>query len=279
MSVAKEILWYLEGHLSGDLSLDTVADAIGISRFHASRVFVLATGSSVSDYARARRLSEAAKALAAGASDILSIALQAGYGSHEAFTRAFRQRFGITPEQLRARADTNHLALQEPMTMNLQATENKLEPPRITQHPALLVFGLGRRYGGDASIAAIPSQWDRFLPHWRHIQGQVGDTTYGVCCNTDDTGSFEYITGVEVKEFPAEPQEFSRLRIPPQKYAVFQHRGHVSTVHGTWTAIWDHGLRDASLQAADGPGFERYDGAQFDSKTGTGGLEIWVPVR
>ena len=39
-----EILWYLEGHISGDLSLDAVAGATGISRFHASRAFALATG-------------------------------------------------------------------------------------------------------------------------------------------------------------------------------------------------------------------------------------------
>lgn len=280
MRVAMEILWYVEGHLTGDVSLDTVADAVGISRFHASRAFALATGRSVSDYARARRLSEAARALAAGATDILSVALAAGYGSHEAFTRAFRQRFGLTPEQLRARAHVTQLDLQEPMSMSTEPEKNSIDPPRIVQQPALLIFGLGRIYGqaSGASIASIPSQWDRFLPHHNHIEGQVGTTTYGVCCNTDDTGSFEYITGVQVSDFPPEPKDFSRLRIPPQTYAVFKHPGHVSSVHDSWQAIWDHALRDANLQAADGPGFERY-GEAFDGRTGVGGLEIWIPIR
>ena len=281
MSVANEILWFLEGHLTGDLSLDRVADATGVSRFHASRAFALATGRAVSEYARARRLSEAAKALAAGAHDIQSIAHEAGYGSHEAFTRAFRSRFGMTPEQLRAQADTSQLTLQEPLTMNhsAQTGRNQLAAPRIVQHDALLIFGLSRTYGADsgATIAGIPSQWDRFLPHVMHIRGQVGETTYGVCCNTDEKGSFDYITGVEVSEFPEQPKDLTRLRIPPQRYAVFAHPGHISTVHASWQAIWDHALRGAGLQAADGPGFERY-GKEFDSKTGNGGLEIWIPV-
>jgi AraC-like DNA-binding protein len=51
---------------------------------------------------RGRRLSEAARVLANGGPDILSVALDFGYGSHEAFTRAFRDQFGLTPESVRA---------------------------------------------------------------------------------------------------------------------------------------------------------------------------------
>ena len=54
-------------------------------------------------YARARRLTEAARVLAKGAPDILNVALEADYGSHEAFTRAFRDHFGMTPEAVRTR--------------------------------------------------------------------------------------------------------------------------------------------------------------------------------
>jgi AraC family transcriptional regulator len=46
-------------------------------------------------YVRGRRLTEAAKVLSDGAPDILTVALDAGYGSHEAFTRAFRDQFGV----------------------------------------------------------------------------------------------------------------------------------------------------------------------------------------
>jgi AraC family transcriptional regulator len=99
-----------------------------------------------------------------------------------------------------------------------------------------------------------------------------------VICNPDDTGSYEYISGVQVSAFPGEPAEFSRLRVPPQTYAVFEHRDHVSSVGATWSAIWDHAIIDAGYTPADGPAFERY-GEPFDGRTGQGGFEIWVPIR
>src|SRR5215467_12511463 len=96
VSVTGRALWYIESHLSGDLSLEAVADVVGVSRFHLSRAFGLIVGCSLGSYIRARRLTVAARALAGGAPDILSVALDTGYGSHEAFTRAFRQHFGLT---------------------------------------------------------------------------------------------------------------------------------------------------------------------------------------
>ena len=85
------------------------------------RAFAAATGLSVMRYVRARRLTEAARALANGAPDILSVALDADYGSHEAFTRAFRDHFGVTPEAVRGSARLDNLKLQEPIIMDSTA--------------------------------------------------------------------------------------------------------------------------------------------------------------
>src|ERR1700738_340053 len=102
MNPAQKALWFIESHLGDALTLDEIAAIGGVSRYHMVRAFAAATGLSVMRYVRARRLSEAARALANGAPDILGVALDADYGSHEAFTRAFRDHFGITPEALRA---------------------------------------------------------------------------------------------------------------------------------------------------------------------------------
>lgn len=274
MSVTGKALWYIESHLSGDTSLDAIADVAEVSRFHLSRAFSAASGCSITSYLRARRLSEAAKALACGAPDILAVALDAGYGSHEAFTRAVRHHFGLTPEQIRAQASTTDIKLQEPLRMD-NNTIAPLASPRIVGSSALLIFGLGERC---TSNAGMPAQWDRFLPHLGHIQGQVGNVAYGVICNTDEAGTYEYICGVEVRKFPSHPPEFARLRIPPQTYAVFEHRGHISEIGATWKAIWNQALPDCGHKAVDGPAFERYP-ETFDGRTGLGGLEIWIPVK
>ncbi len=261
MNPAQKALWFIESHLAGNLSLDEIAGVAGISRFHMVRAFAAATGFSVMRYVRARRLSEAARALAGGAPDILKLALDADYGSHEAFTRAFRDHFRIT---------------QEPIVMDSTLMDN-LQKPRFETGKPLLVAGVGERYSCESS-AAIPGQWQRFHQKVGDIPDRVGKVAYGVCCNSDDSGNFDYIAGVEVSDFSDLPREFARVRIPAQRYAVFTHSEHISTIRRTVNTIWNQWLPASGLKAADAPNFERYD-ENFDPLTGNGGLEIWVPVR
>jgi AraC family transcriptional regulator len=274
--LSNRVLWYLENHFHDELTLDAVARASGVSRFHLSRAFGYATGFSVMQYVRARRLSEAARALAAGAPDILTVALDAGYNSHEAFTRAFRDQFEVTPESVRDGGSFSNLTLQEPLKMN-EATLETLAPPRMVGGQTLLIAGLCERYNAQSS-AGIPAQWQRFVPHMGHIPGEVPGATYGVLCNGDDQGNTDYISGVEVSDFSRVPREFARIRIPEQTYAVFTHREHISTIRQVWNTIWNKWLPESGHKLADGPAFERY-GREFDPVSGNGGFEIWIPVE
>src|SRR4029079_11325863 len=130
MNPAHRALWYIESHLAEPMTLDEIAAISGVSRFHIVRAFAAATGLPVMRYVRARRLSEAARALANGAPDILALALEADYGSHKAFPRAFRDHFGVTPEAVRSSTRLDHLGLQEPITMNSSKIDN-LQAPRF----------------------------------------------------------------------------------------------------------------------------------------------------
>jgi AraC-like DNA-binding protein len=114
-------LWFIENNFAGELTLDEIADVAGVSRYHVSRAFGEALGRPITRYVRGRRLTEAAKALVAGATDILTVALESGYGSHEAFTRAFREQFGQTPESVRAQRHLDNLELVEAHTMDMAA--------------------------------------------------------------------------------------------------------------------------------------------------------------
>lgn len=277
MNPAQKALWYIESHLAEPLTLDDVAGVAGVSRFHLVRAFASATGLSVMRYVRARRLTRAAQALAAGAPDILSLALEADYGSHEAFTRAFREHFGVTPEAVRAATCLDRLKLQEPIVMDSTLLEN-LQPPRFEIGKSLLVSGIVERCTQENSGAGIPNLWHQFHQTVDHIPARIGKIAYGVCCNGDDAGNFDYVAGIEVADFSDLPREFARVRIPEQKYAVFTHAEHISTIRRTVHTIWNHWLPASGMKAADAPNFERYD-EKFDPATGNGGLEIWVPVR
>jgi AraC family transcriptional regulator len=276
MNPVGKALWFIEAHLGADASLADIADASGVSRYQLLRAFGTATGRSVIRYVRGRRLSEAARLLAAGAPDILTVALDAGYGSHEAFTRAFRDLFGLTPEAARERRSLDNIPLVEAIRMDASLIVT-LGPPRFETGRTLLVAGLGERYSFETNHG-IPLQWQRFVPYVGNIPGQVGNVAYGVCCNSDGAGNFEYIAGVEVSSFDDLPSELRRVRIPAQRYAVFTHRDHISTMRGTVYTIWNKWLPSSGHEVADAPDFERYD-ERFNPQTGTGDVEIWLPLK
>jgi AraC family transcriptional regulator len=268
-------LWYIESHFASELTLQQIAGQVRMSPYYLTRAFGSVTGRSVMRYVRGRRLTEAARRLAQGAPDILSVAIEAGYGSHEAFTRAFRDEFGLTPEAVRAQCHLDNLQLVEPITMD-QNTAVMLEPPRFETYRPILIAGLGERYTCESS-AGIASQWQRFQPHLGHVPTQVGNVAYGLMCNQDDEGNFDYICGVEVRDFSATPGQFARVRVPAHRYAVFKHRDHISSIRNTMNAIWTRWVPQSGYEVADAPFFERY-GEEFDGSTGHGGLEVWIPI-
>ena len=111
MSVAAKAIFIVERNLGLNLSLGWLAEQCNVSRFHLVRAFGEATGFSLMEYVRARRLTLAAQALASGTADILTLALDHRYASHEAFSRAFKSRFDKTPEDVRRARSTVGLPL------------------------------------------------------------------------------------------------------------------------------------------------------------------------
>jgi AraC family transcriptional regulator len=275
MNSVEKALWFIENHFVEPITLEDIASVAGVSRHHMARAFGAATGRPVMRYVRGRRLTLAALALADGASDILAVALDAGYESHEAFTRAFRDQFGVTPEKVRAARCLGTLKLVEPLRMtDIQTVA--LTPPRIETRPALLIAGLSERYEG--TNAGMPAQWQRLVPWLGSVPGQLGHATYGVCYNGDGEGNIDYLCGVEVGDFNDLPAALARLRVAEQTYAIFTHTGHISTIQRTWASIFSQWFPSSGRERADAPEIEYYD-ERFDPRTGNGGFEIWIALK
>ena len=271
MSAIFRTIWLIESH-PDPLTLDDLANHAGVSRSHLSRIFPAATGYSISAYRRGRRLTEAARALADGAPDILAVALDAGYGSHEAFTRAFRDQFGIPPEMVRRRRSLDNLQLVEPLPMNASNTIT-LPEPVIENRPAMRLAGLiGRHEMSDSN--SIPQQWRQFQPYIDNVPGAVPDAAYGVVADADES-SCEYMSGMQVTNDVDLPPEFNSIEIPAQRYARFRHSGHISTIRSTIGAIYQW-LPQSGYRQAEGLSFIEYYGPEFDPRSGTGTAEIWI---
>lgn len=273
-------IWLIESHLETEPELDLgrIADYAGVSRHHLVRAFGTSTGQSVMRYVRKRRLSNAAKMLCNSPENqhgILGIALNAGYNSHEAFTRAFRNEFGMTPETLPTRKCIALLDLQEALIMTDDLTID-LSPPRIETRHAMTIAGLSERYTFETTTG-IPGLWQRFMPHIGHIHGQIDGQTYGVCYNGDGEGNFDYMCGVAIFSKSDLPADFSMVKIHGGKYAVFRHDGHISSIRATWHTILNKWLPESGHQMAAAPDFEYYS-PDFNPETDDGFVEIWIPL-
>lgn len=93
---------YIREHIHEPLHRDVLADVAGFSIPHFHRVFTAQTGESATSYIRRIRLERAARKLRMGAVDITEVALAAGYESHAAFGKAFKQQFGFSPSGFRS---------------------------------------------------------------------------------------------------------------------------------------------------------------------------------
>ena len=275
MSAIAKSIWFIESQFRQDFCLDDLAELTGLSRFHLSRAFSLTTGLTVTSYLRGRRLTEAARALAAGAPDILTVALDHGYGSHEAFTRAFRDQFGHTPEEVRKTGNLNRLALVEPMPMHPR-TEAAASEPRIEQHAPIRIAGLAGHHP-MCSAAGIPDQWQRFQPFIGNIDGGIGRAAYGVIGDVyEDSAEFDYLSGVEVNDRAELPPELASIHIPTHTFARFAHEGHVTTLRATIHFAYAVWLPQSGRQASAQHSMLEYYGRDFDPRTGFGTTEIWL---
>lgn len=154
--------------------------------------------------------------------------------------------------------------------------------PRLVEKPAFHVVGLSGRFTPETT-KDIPRLWGRFAPVMATVPGRTRmDTSYGMCLD-DEKGergapALEYTACVEVKSLAAVPKGMVGFTVPAGTYAVFTHTGPISEIGKTWDAIHHEWLRAAGLEKGAGPDYEAYD-PRWDARTGTGPVDIYVPVR
>ena len=272
MALLEQVTWQIEFRLGETFNLKRLSEACAVSPYHMCRVFQQGAGMSIMSYARARRLSVAAKVIAGGDESLLNVALDAGYTSHAAFTRAFARFFGVLPSTVQTARCLSTLTLMEPLTVKKDMIVD-VAPPELRERQAFRVVGLSVACSFE-NTSAIPGLWQAANAREGEIEGAVPGAAYGVCCDHDETGRFRYVAGVEAA---GKTEGMDHVDIPAGRYAVFTHKGHVSDLPKTVYTIWNKSLPDLGLEPAKAPDFERYD-KRFNPETGRGAVEIWVPT-
>jgi AraC family transcriptional regulator len=276
MSVTNKALFIIERNLRRDLTLDQIAKYCDVSRFHLAHAFGESTGLPVMEYLRGRRLTEAAYALGAGADDILSVALDSCYASHEAFSRAFKAHFGRTPEEVRKSESIEGLRLVDAIR-HVESKAMTLKEPSTQKEGELLFVGLSG-YVPYQDTQNIARQWERFMSGaYGDIDHKVAEPPVGITTGSNDDG-IEYVCAAGVTKFGPVPKNCIKLTLQPATYVVFAHDGHVTQIRETYKTIWNNWFPKSGKTPAEAPGFERHNDT-FDPRTGNGGVTIWIPIR
>jgi AraC family transcriptional regulator len=92
---------FIREHIDEPLNREVLAAVANFSVPHFHRIFTGCVGENIATYVRRVRLERAGRKLRMGAVDITQVALAAGYKTHAAFGKAFKQQYGLSPREFR----------------------------------------------------------------------------------------------------------------------------------------------------------------------------------
>jgi len=277
------VVAWIEQQLDHPLTLEQVAARAGLSPYHFSRLFTARMGRSVMAYVRGRRLVRCARRLCHEPGlKLVDLAFDGGFESQEAFTRAFKRLFGVSPGRFRSGFAVEPLESQTTMTDSLARHTAVVRLPEPVTMPAFNVAGPARRFDQDTK-AEIPRLWPALIGALP-FAGQVASwATYGVVYHVDrNEGCFQYMAGVGVEPGHVPPPGFSTLEIPAATYAVFRITLDGSAPHPqvkqAMATIWGELIPASGLTVVQGRDFELYDG-RFDPQKPGSTIDFHVPVE
>jgi AraC-like DNA-binding protein/predicted transcriptional regulator YdeE len=276
---------FIESHLDNEFETSAVAHHVGVSHWHFQRVFKALTNDTLKGYIRARRLANALVSLHERRSGILEIALASGFESQAAFTRAFKQAFGMTPGKYRALGKRTEfvrkLRIDEAYLQHLRGGVS-LEPVMISR-PEMTLVGLSTSFFGIESDKSnmgekLPPLWEAFLARTHEIANAQSDVLYGAVIPTPGREQLSYLAGAWVHGRPELPEGMTALTMPATTYAEFTHRGLPMELNQTVNYIYGSWLLSSGVQHTYGPDLELYD-ADYIPDSRDSKIRYAIPVQ
>jgi len=288
---------HIDRHLDQTLDLDTLATVAHFSPFHFHRLFSAWMGETVGDYLRRRRCEIAATRLVAQPRvAVIQIALAVGFGSAEAFARAFKSRFGCSPTSWRRQQSQLRAAKRNPSQTNRKPDQERHDKmaknTAVHQHnaeAAMKVEIVERKptpivclrrvgpYGEPISVF-----WQQTVYPWMAASGLLGQPRYGVSHDDPNVvapGQCRYDAGCEAPPTLTAPGNAQKTTIPGGKYAALSFKGTAGEIEEAWTSMLRDWLPASGLQLDGRPMFEYYpEGSSFDPATGVFDCKLCIPV-
>lgn len=279
IKIIENALRYIEENLSGELTVDRIAEKVNISPFYFQKGFSMLCGYSVGEYIRMRRLSVAGSELVTSDNKVIDLALKYGYDSPDSFTKAFTRFHGSTPTDVRRKGAL--LKSFAPLHIKIILDGGNTMEYRVEEKPAFRVMGVSKIFSYETANADIPQYWDEI-----HVQAAVKpvEGMYGICFDEEMGGNrFRYMIADDLEEGEAEEKNLETYEVPRHTWAIFPCRGAMPlSIQEVNRRIFSEWLPASNYEIAEGYNIEYYsDSAEF--KDGTQDpdyyAEVWIPVR
>lgn len=250
-SIAK-VIDYIESNLAEPMSIEGLASVAGYSPFHFSRLFKLYTGENIASMVRRLRLAQSARQLLNKEVPVTEIGLGSGYETPSSFNKVFRQNFGCSPSQYRAKREENLK----------QATILLEQHPEIINAPERMV--IRHRVKGEYGVAAQQA-WKTLLTYMMMRHRGVVDSgqmqRFGICYDNPDITEdrqMRYEACVTVKEPISDlPDAFEIAELPAGRFARYCHEGSYASLYAISPRFYGWVLAQQE-HLADFPLLERY---------------------
>jgi len=274
ITTLNQALEYIEQNLTTELMSDDVARSAFYSSYHFQRIFTLLTGYTVCEYIRNRRLALAAQELRDGNTKVIDLAYKYGYETPESFTKAFQRFHGVLPTQAR-----NHevsVKAFNRLTIKVTLEGGAIMDYHIENRPAFEVCLKIRSFSTNDSNTAIPQFWNDYFT--KGLDKAVCPML-GVCLPTQPgSKDFEYGIGCETQYVNQLPQEFTKVEIPANTWAIFKCIGPMpDAIQAMWKRVYSEWLPHSNYELVLGYDFEYYTGGDTSSQNYES--EIWIPVK
>ncbi|ATO14823.1 AraC family transcriptional regulator [Micromonospora sp. WMMA2032] len=274
---------HLEQRLDQPLDVPELARIACVSEHHFRRLFSALAGVPLSEYVRRRRLTLAGADVLAGRESLLDVAVRWGYGSNEAFARAFRSVHGVGPAE--ARRTGAVLRSQPRMSFRLVVEGSTSMDYRIVTKDAFRLVGVKARVplvheGMNPHIVAFVKGIDPATV--RRIEALSDQEPHGIVNVSDDlAGSREegaeldywhgVVTGAEV------PDDLDSLPVEAGDWAVFRSSGAFpQALQYLWRDVFTQWFPSNPYEIRPGPEISR---VRIAEGGGTADAELWIPVR
>ncbi len=285
-----KVLVYIEANLCNRISLEDVADEVNLSCFHFHRIFSSFTGYTLKEYIRRRRLSNAGKEIIFTQTPLREIAGRYQFESFEAFIRAFRKEYQITPGSLRKSKEGISLfkALKQAdiQVFLKQIKEDKGKETckmecKIIEMKEMKVAGL--KCTSTMKENTIPALWGEYNKIYDAIPDKVEGPCMGICVYTDmdvctEDTPFEYIACHEVTTFDHIPDSMQTYNVPKGRYACFTHKGSLDTLDKTYGYIFGVWAKETTYEMDKRDQIEIYD-ERFKYGQDDSEMDILVPIK